>query len=156
MSTLERAIAIAAGAHAGTIDKAGAPYILHPLRVMLKVASPETQIVAVLHDVVEDGASKGYTFEFIEEQGFSKSVIDGLRAVTKQADEEGKHSEKGYEDTYIRFVLRAAQDPIGRQVKIADLEDNCDLSRIASPTEKDRARLARYRRALELIRSTGK
>ena len=156
MSTLERAITIAASAHAGVKDKADAPYIFHPLRVMLNVTTPEAQIVAVLHDVVEDCALLGYTFEFIEKQGFSENVMDGLRAVTKQSDEEGKHSDKGYEDTYMRFVLRAAQDPIGREVKIADLEDNCDLSRIASPTEKDCARLARYRRALELIRSTCK
>ena len=60
MSTLEKAIAIAAEAHAGATDKAGAPYILHPLRVMLKVNSPEERIVAVLHDVVEDCAAKGY------------------------------------------------------------------------------------------------
>ena len=60
MSTLEKAIAIAAEAHAGATDKAGAPYILHPLRVMLKVKSPDARIVAVLHDVVEDCAAKGY------------------------------------------------------------------------------------------------
>jgi (p)ppGpp synthase/HD superfamily hydrolase len=51
MSMLERAIAIAAEAHAGDIDKAGAPYIPHPLRAMLAVASLEEKIVAVLHDV---------------------------------------------------------------------------------------------------------
>lgn len=153
MSTLERAIAIAATAHAGVKDKAGAPYILHPLRVMLNVTTPEARIVAVLHDVVEDCALLGYTFEFIEKQGFSENVMAGLRAVTKQADEEGKHSDEGYEEKYMRFVLRAMRDPIGRLVKIADLEDNCDLSRIASPTEKDHDRVARYRRALELIRT---
>ena len=155
MSTLERAIAIAATAHAGTKDKAGASYILHPLRVMLSVSRPEAQIVAVLHDVVEDCALLGYTFEFIEKQGFSENVMTGLRAVTKQDDEEGKHADDGYEEKYIRFVLRAAGDPIGREVKIADLEDNCDLSRIVNPTNKDHDRVARYRHALELIRATG-
>lgn len=156
MSTLEKAIEIAARAHAGVTDKAGAPYILHPLRVMLKVTSADSRIVAVLHDVVEDCADKGYTFEFIEQQGFDAKVLAGLRAVTKQPDEEGKHSDVGYEDLYMRFVLRAAKDSIGREVKIADLEDNCDLSRIANPTERDRARVARYLRALELIRATGR
>jgi guanosine-3',5'-bis(diphosphate) 3'-pyrophosphohydrolase len=52
MSTLDRAIAIAAEAHAGQSDKAGAPYVLHPLRVMLRVATNDERIVAVLHDVV--------------------------------------------------------------------------------------------------------
>ena len=153
MSTLERAIAIAATAHAGTKDKAGAPYILHPLRVMMRVESLEAKMVAVLHDVVEDCREKGWDFARLESEGFGPAVLAGLRAVTKQADEEGKHSDPGYEEVYLRFVRRAAADPIGRQVKIADLEDNADLSRIASPTERDLQRVARYRRALELIRS---
>ena len=154
MSTLEKAISIAATAHEGATDKAGAPYILHPLRVMMRVEPVEAKIVAVLHDVVEDCASQGYTFEFIEAQGFGPKVMAGLRAVTKQADEAGKHSDAGYEEKYMRFVLRAARDPVGRTVKIADLEDNCDLSRIVNPTEKDHARVARYRQALKLIRAT--
>ena len=152
MSTLERAIAIAAEAHAGMVDKAGAPYILHPLRVMLKVKSPESRIVAVLHDVVEDCAAKGYTFEFIAREGFGERILNGLRAVTKQGDEEGRHADAGYEDKYKRFVLRAANDPIGREVKIADLEDNCDLSRIANPKDSDHRRIKRYIRALAWIR----
>ncbi len=156
MSTLEKAISIAATAHEGATDKAGAPYILHPLRVMMRVEPLEAKIVAVLHDVVEDCASQGCTFESIEAKGFGPKVMAGLRAVTKQSDEEGKHSDEGYEEKYMRFVLRAAQDPVGRIVKIADLEDNCDLSRIVSPTAKDHARVARYRRALELIRATSK
>jgi (p)ppGpp synthase/HD superfamily hydrolase len=153
MSTLERAIALATAAHLGTTDKAGAPYILHPLRVMLRVEPIEAKIVAVLHDVVEDCRQLGYTFDFIEQNGFSPVVMSGLRAVTKQDDEEGKHSDPGYESTYMRFVLRACKDPIGRLVKIADLEDNCDLSRIASPSDKDHNRVARYRRALDAIRN---
>lgn len=153
MSTLERAIAIAAAAHEGTVDKAGAPYILHPLRVMMRVGPLEAKIVAVLHDVVEDCKDKGYTFESLEKEGFGEAVMRGLRAVTKREDEEGKHSDPGFGDKYMRFVRRAAADPIGRLVKIADLEDNCDLSRIATPTDRDHARIERYRDALELIRS---
>lgn len=59
MSNLERAMEIAAKAHAGVIDKAGGPYILHPLRVMMKAEPMEAKIVAVLHDVVEDCSSLG-------------------------------------------------------------------------------------------------
>jgi (p)ppGpp synthase/HD superfamily hydrolase len=51
---LERAIAIAAEAHAGQVDKAGAPYVLHPLRMMLRMSSIDERIVAALHDVCED------------------------------------------------------------------------------------------------------
>lgn len=135
--TLERAIEIAARTHAGQVDKGGAPYILHPLRVMLRVAPGAQQIVAVLHDVVEDSE---VTFEDLEREGFSAEVINGLRAVTKMEGE-------SYED----FVARAALDPVGKAVKLADLMENSDLSRIAEPSQKDLERVAKYGRAIEYL-----
>ena len=51
---LERAIKIAVLAHKGASDKSGAPYILHPLRLMFGIEDIEGKIVAILHDVVED------------------------------------------------------------------------------------------------------
>ena len=135
MSTLERAIAIAAEAHAGQVDKAGAPYILHPLRVMLACQTDEERIVGVLHDVCED--CPGWDFARLRAEGFSEQVIAGLDAVTKREGED-----------YPAFVRRAAADPIGRAVKRADLADNSDLSRIAAPSERDHARLERYRAAI--------
>jgi (p)ppGpp synthase/HD superfamily hydrolase len=138
MSTLERAIAIAAEAHAGQVDKAGAPYVLHPLRMMLTLSSNAERIVAVLHDVVED--CPGWTFERLHSEGFSDEVISALRSVTKRDDED-----------YQAFVRRAAENPIGRKVKLADLNDNCDLTRIAAPSERDIVRVEKYRRAIELI-----
>ena len=138
MSTLERAIAIAAQAHAGQVDKAGAPYVLHPLRMMLQLASNDERIVAVLHDVCED--CPGWSFERLRDEGFAPQVIAALDAVTRRDDE-----------TYEDFVRRAAADPIGRSVKLADLRDNSDLSRIAAPTERDFERLEKYRRAIMII-----
>jgi (p)ppGpp synthase/HD superfamily hydrolase len=142
MSTLERAIAIAAEAHAGQIDKAGAPYILHPLRMMLAVATPQERIVAVLHDVCED--CPGWTFDRLGAAGFSDEILRALDSVTKREGE-------GYFD----FARRAAADAIGRNVKLADLRDNCDLSRIASPTEADLRRIEKYRKAIALIAEGG-
>ncbi len=142
MSTLERAIAIAATAHQGQRDKADAPYILHPLRVMLRVGTTAERITAVLHDVVED--CEGWSFERLLSEGFSTEIIDALQAVTKREGEP-------YED----FVARACQNPIGRRVKLSDLHDNCDLSRISHPTDKDHERIARYRRAIAYIESLG-
>jgi (p)ppGpp synthase/HD superfamily hydrolase len=138
VSTLERAIAIAAEAHAGQVDKAGAPYVLHPLRMMLRMSSIDERIVAVLHDVCED--CPGWTFDRLRREGFSDRIIDALDSVTKRAGEE-------YED----FVRRAAANPIGRCVKLADLIDNSDLSRIAAPSERDVQRIEKYRRAIDLI-----
>jgi (p)ppGpp synthase/HD superfamily hydrolase len=138
MSTLERAIAIAAEAHAGQVDKAGAPYVLHPLRVMLRLSTPEERMVAVLHDVCED--CPGWTFDRLRGEGFHDRVIEALQSVTKRDGED-----------YEAFVTRAAASPIGRRVKLADLHDNCDLSRIAQPTERDHERIGKYRRAIAMI-----
>jgi len=137
--TLERAIAIAATAHAGQVDKGGAPYILHPLKVMLRVNSLEERIVAVLHDVVEDC---GISFDDLRKEGFSEAVLSAIESVTKVPGE-------SYED----FVERAAQNPIGRVVKLADLEENSDLSRIASPSWEDLERVEKYRRAIGRLRT---
>jgi (p)ppGpp synthase/HD superfamily hydrolase len=139
LATLERAIGIAAQAHAGQVDKAGAPYILHPLRVMLTLGTLEERIVAVLHDVVED---TDWTFDRLRIEGFAESVLEALDAVTRREGE-------SYED----FVRRAAKNPIGRTVKRADLLDNLDLSRIPVPTASDHHRVAKYRNALSLLDS---
>src|ERR1700761_6869948 len=109
MSTLERAIALAATVHAGQRDKAGAPYILHPLRMMLKMKTVETQMAAVLHDVVEDC---GVTPALLAHEGFPVSVIEAVGALTKKVI-------NGSEEPYEEFIRRAAQNPIARLVKLA-------------------------------------
>jgi (p)ppGpp synthase/HD superfamily hydrolase len=139
MSPFERAIAIALEAHAGQVDKAGAPYILHPLRVMLRLEGLEARIVGVLHDVVEDKGS-AWPLERLAGEGFSPTILAALDAVTRRENE-----------SYDDFVLRAARDPIARQVKLADLEDNLDERRIEAPSEDDLQRMAKYRRAKALI-----
>lgn len=131
---LERAIEIAAVAHRGQTDKAGQPYILHPLRVMLACEGQAAQIVAVLHDVIED---TDWTPEALRAEGASVEILAALDTVTRRDQE-----------TYSEFIERAAGNEIGRAVKIADLHDNLDLSRIAQPTQADFARMDRYRAAL--------
>ena len=137
MATLERAIAIAAEAHTGQVDKAGAPYILHPIRVMLRVPSIEEKMTAVLHDVVEDTT---ITLDMLLAEGFPREVVRAVDALTKRSGE-----------TYEAFVARAVMDPIGRSVKLADLAENSDLTRIQSPTTKDIERVEKYRRAITQI-----
>jgi (p)ppGpp synthase/HD superfamily hydrolase len=131
---LERAIAIAEQQHAGQVDKAGRPYIEHPLRVMNTMSSDAERIVAVLHDVIED---TNLTLNQLAAEGFPGYVLDALDSVTRRAAE-----------TYDAFVARAAKDPIGRRVKYADLQDNANLARIAAPTAADMARTEKYRRAM--------
>lgn len=130
MSTLERAIEIAAAAHAGQRDKAGLPYILHPLRVMLRLAGLHQQMAAVLHDVVEDTP---VTLAQLEQEGFPGEVVAAVAALTKAPGE-----------TRLQAAARAAVDPIARAVKLADNAENMDLSRIPEPTAKDYERHREY------------
>ena len=137
MTTLEQAIALAAKQHEGQVDKANSPYILHPLRVMLNVPTIEHKIVAVLHDILEDTET---TIEDLYQFGFQEHIIDAIVALTKKQGE-----------TRLEAAQRARQNPIARVVKLADINDNMDLSRIQSPTVKDFERLKEYQQVRDLL-----
>ena len=141
MSTLEKAITIAAEAHTGQIDKAGQPYILHPLRVMLHMTRPEERIVAVLHDVIEDTT---LTADDLRSEGFSTQIIEAILALTKTGHE-----------SRIDAAKRAALNPIARIVKIADVRDNMDLSRITYPKALDHERMNEYQEVLDYLQNHG-
>jgi GTP diphosphokinase / guanosine-3',5'-bis(diphosphate) 3'-diphosphatase len=132
MSTLERAIAIAAQAHAGQTDKAGEPYILHPLRLMLAMETGLERIVAVLHDVVEDS---GITLEKLRAEGFVEEAVAAIDALTKR-DGESK----------MDAAARAKGNALALRVKLADNADNQDMILTSDPTEADVARIEEYRR----------
>lgn len=133
MATLERAIQVAVAAHAGQWDKEGQPYVTHPLRLMDRVRGDDARIVAVLHDVVEDTAT---TLDDLRRAGFGEAVLAALALVTH---------DKG--TPYADYVVRCKSDPVARQVKLADLEDNSRLDRtLLRPhlAARDFARLHRY------------
>ncbi|MEO8164636.1 MAG: HD domain-containing protein [Betaproteobacteria bacterium] len=132
MSNLARAIAIAAQAHEHQLDKAGAPYVLRPIRMLLKMDSEPEKIAAVLHDVVED---TGWTSEKLAAEGFSEEVLSAVRHLTKMPGEQ-----------YGDFIRRAAENPIARKVKLADLEDNIDVRRLGELAPKDIERIEKYHR----------
>lgn len=142
---LGRAIAIAATAHQNQFDKANAPYILHPLRMMQKGQTIAEQIVAVLHDVVEDSQ---WTLEALSAEGFPAEIVDALNCLTRRAAE-----------TYDQFIDRVLTNPLATQVKRYDLEDNMTLTRLSCMEEKEIERLRRYhqayRRIIEATNSQG-
>ncbi len=137
MATLEDAIAIAARAHKGVKDKAGAAYILHPLRMMMRLKTEAEMMTAILHDVVED---TDWTIEKLREQGFSEEVLAAVECVTNREGE-----------SYEKFIERAGKNPIARRVKIADLEDNMNIQRIGEITPKDLERLEKYHRSWRIL-----
>jgi (p)ppGpp synthase/HD superfamily hydrolase len=139
LDLLEKAIGIAVEAHRGQRDRYGAPYILHPLRVMSRVNSPTEKIVAILHDVVEDTA---WTFDDLKREGFPDSLLAALDCLTKREGED-------YED----FEKRSGSNALARRVKLADLEDNMDLRRLPAITEMDNPRLERYLKAWRTLTS---
>lgn len=134
---LSRAIAIAAIAHQNQRDKADAPYILHPLRLMLRGQTPLEQIVAVLHDVVEDSE---WTLPQLAAEGFPPTVIAALDCLTRRPQER-----------YDEFIDRVLTNPLATKVKRFDLEDNMALTRLATLTPKDMERLQRYHQAYQRI-----
>ena len=135
---LNKAIIIAAKAHSGQLDKSGKPYILHPLRVMFNVEGGiEAQCTAVLHDVIEDTS---VTLDDLKEQGFSDDILTALKLLTRTPDED-----------YMVYISRIKLNSLAKAVKLADLKDNMDMTRIPSPTEKDFLRLEKYKKAKALL-----
>ena len=133
MSTIDKAIELAAKAHAGVKDKQGQPYLLHTIRVMLGGEGETAQIVAVLHDVSEDS---DVSLDDIRAAGFSQAVLDALDLVTHRPSQ-----------TYSDYVVACKQNQDARQVKIADLRDNSSLARLLLRPERfqgDSARMHRY------------
>jgi (p)ppGpp synthase/HD superfamily hydrolase len=133
VGTLEDAIALASKEHKGQLDKAGQPYILHVLRVVTKVHSVDARIVAALHDLLED---TDITADNLHSFGFSATVVEAVQCLTKTSD-----------DTYPEYIERVATNPIAREVKIADLDDNMDSSRLPVWGVEDTVRYEKYRRA---------
>ncbi len=130
MSTIEKAIELAASVHAGYTDKAGQPYIFHPLRLMFAVTEPYEKMAAVLHDVVEDTE---ITLDDLRGMDFPPEVISAIDALTKREGE-----------SRLDAAKRAAANKIALVVKLADVTDNMDLRRIQNPTDKDFKRLQEY------------
>lgn len=137
MHHLEKAIAIALEAHTGQKDKGGHSYILHPLRVMMQMETEEGRIAGVLHDVVEDS---DMTPEGLLDAGVASEVVAAVEVLTKREGE-----------AYTDFIGRVGKNPLATLVKIADLRDNSDLSRIPDPSEKDRERVEKYALALRAL-----
>lgn len=133
----EKAMNIATRAHEGQKDKAGAPYLLHVLRVMMRVENMDEKIVALLHDVVEDSE---ITIEDLAKEGFSNKILIAVELLTKTEN-------KPYEE----YINEIKKNKLARVVKMADLEDNMNISRLKNLTERDILRLKKYEAAYKLL-----
>ena len=134
-----KAYFLARKVHKGQKDKSGKAYINHPLTVCKKVKGKVEKQVALLHDVIEDTF---VTAEYLKEKGFSDAVVVAVTLLTKVEGED-----------YFEYLKRIKENPVARAVKIADLEHNSDLTRLKVVTDKDLARVEKYKKALEFLKS---
>lgn len=137
---LDKAIQVAVNAHAGQMDKAGQPYILHPMRVMMSLFTLEEKIVGILHDVVEDTTVTMHDLVVVYK--FPSTILYAVEALTHRDGE-----------SYTDYILRVKKCPLAVRVKLADLKDNMNKDRIPFPSERDVKRWEKYERAYAVLTS---
>ncbi|MCA9129143.1 MAG: hypothetical protein KDB22_18775 [Planctomycetales bacterium] len=132
-ANIDDALALVSKYFRGVTDKDGVPYVMHCLRVMMGVSDTEAQLVALMHDLVEDTP---VTLNQLEALGFSQAVVQALDLVTHR---------KGI--SYADYVVALRDNSIARQVKLSDLRDNTALHRVlyrSKQQERDLKRIQRY------------
>lgn len=135
---LGKAIAIATDALAGLTDDKGFPYIDHAMRVMDRMDTEEEQIVAVLHDVVEDSE---VSLRDLQEAGFSPKVLEAIGMLTKRKDM-----------TYFDYIDDISCSELASKVKVAEIEDNQDIIRVQKMSFQTYHIEDRAARALDILR----
>ena len=136
---LHKAITIACEAHQGQSSINGEPYILHPLRLLIKAKSNEERIIAVLHDVIE---KSNISLADLKDKGFDQNIISSIDSLSRRRSE-----------SYIDYIGRLMQNKISVKIKLLDLADNIKMH---SENNKDGiydAKIIQYQNALNLIRS---
>lgn len=132
----KKAMIIAYNAHKNQLDKAGIPYIYHPIHLAEQMDTETECIVALLHDVVED---TDITFDDLEKE-FPKDSIEALKLLTHDKSVD-----------YMEYIKAIKENDIAKKVKIADLIHNSDLTRLENITQKDVLRKEKYKKALEVL-----
>lgn len=131
------ALELAVEKHKNQTDKAGNPYILHPLHVMENVNNKEGKIVAILHDIIEDTY---ITENYLLKIGLSKRIVDAVVALTRSEDMD-----------YQEYIKNLSSNPLAKEVKLSDLEHNMDLKRLPTLEEKDLERNRKYQIAYHYL-----
>ena len=130
-----KALLVAIKAHQGQKDKGGKPYILHPIRVALNVKGKDEKIVALLHDVIEDTSFTIDDLDFLSEE-----QRKALLLLT-------------HDDNvpYMEYITELKKNKIASKVKLKDLEQNMNLKRLKTVSDKDLKRLDKYKKAKEIL-----
>ncbi|MFZ6818711.1 hypothetical protein [Undibacterium sp. Ji22W] len=137
MSSIEKALQVAAQAHAGRIGEDGDPEILHVLRVMLRLSADDERQTAILHDVIEDG---GMTAPELRQAGFTEEIILAVETLTGRMDE-----------SYDDYIQRVIQHPLATRVKRADVEEHAAVVSRMPVTDEQIERMGNYQRARAVL-----
>ena len=132
----KKAMIIAYNAHKNQLDKAGIPYIYHPIHLAEQMDTETECIVALLHDVVED---TDITFDDLEKE-FPKDSIEALKLLTHDKSVD-----------YMEYIKAIKENDIAKKVKIADLIHNSDLTRLENITPKNILRKEKYKKAVDIL-----
>lgn len=133
----KKAMQICFDAHKDQKDKSGLPYVFHPFHLAEQMPDELTTTVALLHDVIEDS---DFSFEYLQNAGFPQEVLDAVTLLTHDPSV-----------PYMGYVAALKSNRIAREVKLADLRHNSDPNRLNEITDKDRARIEKYRKAITLL-----
>lgn len=133
------AIALASQAFKDKTDMGGKPYIMHCLRVMFNFDEETEQIVAILHDLVEDTDT---TITDLLNMGFSETICTAVDVLT--------HKE---EDSYETYIRKISMNTLATKIKLADLKDNTDITRLKGLRKKDFERIEKYHRAYVYLKN---
>ena len=140
--SLGKAVAIAAKVHASQTDRGGQAYILHPIRLMqrLRTHDEELMSIAILHDSVEDSSGE-VTLDLLRAEGFSERVVRALTLLTHDKSV-----------PYEEYIAAISGNTDATLVKIEDLRDNSDITRLKGLREKDIERVQKYHKAYLFLR----
>lgn len=136
MNNISKAFQFAIKAHEGQLDKAGVPYILHPISVMSRLESKtnhppvdlnslwmeKARIVALWHDIAEDTQ---YTIDDILEEvdlNLSTKDTDDIRIALQLMTHDKSEPHNIYVDRIIQLADTCEGIPL--YVKKADIEHN--------------------------------
>lgn len=133
----KKAMIICFEAHKYQKDKSGLPYVFHPFHLAEQMNDETTTIIALLHDVVED---TDITFDDLKSEGFPKEVTDALRLLTHSPDV-----------PYMDYIANIKNNKSAKEVKLADLRHNSDMSRYDTVTERDIERQKKYLQAINIL-----
>ena len=136
---LHKAITIACEAHQGQSSINGEPYILHPLRLLIKAKSNEERIIAILHDVIE---KTNISLLDLKNRGFDQNIISSIDSLSRRRNE-----------SYIEYIKRLMQNKISVKIKLLDLADNIKIHSENNDNGIYDSKIIQYKNALKQIRS---